>query len=95
MVQITPTVNATDNRDPSSKIEFVGIKISEPDDGQGDGNTTNDVRVTADGKHFVQAERSAKNNGRIYTITYKATDTSGNVGYASATVTVLKSQGSK
>ena len=95
MVLVTPTVSATDNRDLNPKIEFVGIKVSEPDDGQGDGNTTNDVQVTADGKIYVRAERSAKNNGRIYTITYKATDASGNAGYASATVTVPKSQGSK
>lgn len=91
LVQITPTVSATDTVDPAPVVTFVGVEVSEPADGQGDGHTPDDVQITPDGRIFVRAERSGTGNGRVYTITYKATDASGNVAYASATVTVPKS----
>jgi hypothetical protein len=40
----------------------------------------------------LRAERSGKGDGREYTATYTATDTSGNVVSASATVTVPHNQ---
>jgi hypothetical protein len=46
------------------------------------------VQVTADGRIFVRAERSASQGPRVYTITYRATDKAGNTGFASADVTV-------
>lgn len=64
------------------------MKVSEPDDGQGDGNTADDVQITTNGRIFVRAERSAQGNRRVYTVTYRATDASGNTGYGSADVVV-------
>lgn len=93
LIEVTPTVGVTDNLDPTPTVELVGIKISEPDDGQGSGHTSDDVQVADDGRLYVRSERSGQGNGRIYTITYKATDATGNSGYASATVMVPKSQG--
>lgn len=93
MVEVKPTVSAKDNVDPSPIVELVGVTVSEPEDGQGSGNTANDVQVSADGRIYVRAERSGQGHGRVYTITYKATDASGNIGYASAKVNVPKSQG--
>ena len=88
MVTITPTVSATDNINPAHRIEFVGVSVSEPADGQGDGKTARDVEVSTDGTIRVRADRSGWGTGRPYTITYRATDAAGNIGYASATVTV-------
>jgi hypothetical protein len=95
MIAITPTTTATDNVDPNPRVELVGVSVNEPDDGQGDGHTADDVQVTPDGQIFVRAERSGTGGGRVYTITFRATDAAGNVAFASANVVVPKSQGSK
>jgi len=73
----------------------VGVSVSEPDDAQGDGHTTNDVQVTPAWQIFVRAERSGKGRGRVYTITIRATDAAGNTAFASANVVVPKSQAAK
>jgi len=95
MIELTPTVSATDNQDPAPAVRLVGVESSQPDDGQGDGNTLADVQVTADGRIFVRAERTATGGARVYTITYRATDQSGNIGFGSATVTVPKDNSGK
>jgi hypothetical protein len=95
MIAITPTITVTDNLDPNPLVEFVGVTVNEPDDGQGDGHTADDVQVTPDGQIFVRSERSGKGGGRVYTITYRATDAAGNVAFASANVVVPKSQAPK
>ena len=41
---------------------------------------------------MLRAERSGKGNGRIYTVTYRATDASNNTTTKTATVIVPKSQ---
>ena len=58
------------------------------DDTVGDGNTLDDIQVTEDGRIFVRAERSGKEDNQVYTITYEAEDASGNTSEASATVLV-------
>ena len=61
----------------------------------GDGNTLGDI-VIAPGCRSVQlrAERAGGGNGRVYTITFRVADASGNNTTATARVTVRKSQGS-
>jgi hypothetical protein len=95
MIAITPTIKVTDNLDPNPRVELAGISVNEPEDGQGDGNTSNDVHVTPDGQIFLRAERSGKGNGRVYTITMRAIDAAGNIAFASANVVVPKSQAEK
>ena len=56
------------------------------------GNTVNDIYVNENGDIYLRAERSGKSNGRVYTITYMVTDSSGNSSTASATVTVPHNQ---
>ena len=58
----------------------------------GDGNTINDIQVDASGNISLRAERSGKGTGRIYTITYSATDCTGNSSTADVTVTVPHNQ---
>ncbi len=89
-VKISLTVY--DNADPSPTIAFVSITSNEPDNGKGDGNTTNDIVVVNDFTFNLRAERSGTNSGRIYTITYSATDASGNYATASVTVQVPHNQ---
>jgi hypothetical protein len=71
------------------------VTSDEPEDaaGAGDGHTTNDIVIAANCKSVqLRAERKNNGNGRVYTITFKVTDASGNVSMASAKVTVPHSQ---
>jgi len=86
-------LNAVDNQDPNPSTEVVGVAVSEPDDVQGSGNTSPDYEVTSDGRVFVRAERSGTGQRRIYTVTFKAEDASGNASFASADVVVPHDKG--
>lgn len=90
MVEMDTSVDVTDNLDENSQIKLESVTSNEPDDapGGGDGHTTGDIEITEDGKIFLRAERDGKGTGRIYTITYSATDIAGNKSTTSATVTV-------
>ncbi len=74
-------------------MRIVSVSSDEPDNGGGDGNTTNDIVIAADCESVqLRAERIGSGNGRVYTITFEVTDASGNVSIATAKVTVPKSQ---
>ncbi|MGH9969960.1 MAG: hypothetical protein ACREBG_19500, partial [Pyrinomonadaceae bacterium] len=54
---------------------------------------TNDIVIATDCKSVqLRSERMGNGNGRVYTITFKVTDASGNVSKATAKVTVPHSQ---
>jgi hypothetical protein len=91
-VEVKVNANASDLVDPSPKITLVSVKSNEPDNGVGDGNTTGDIVIINDFTFNLNAERSGTGSGRIYTITYRATDAAGNTATASATVTVPHNQ---
>ena len=91
-VTVNATVAATDNFDPSVDVELVSVTSSEPDDGVDDGNTVNDIVVTDDDTFELRAERSGVGTGRVYTVTYRATDDCGNQSTATATVVVPLNQ---
>ena len=61
---------------PTPEVELVSATSNEPDNapGGGDGNTTNDIVVVDDDTFQVRAERDENGSGRVYTITYEATD---------------------
>lgn len=91
LVPITATITAKDDYDPQPEIKLVSIKanvILKKEDASG-------VKPGTDNRQFMlKAERDGNNQaGRIYTITYSATDGSGNKATASATVTVPHDQG--
>ncbi len=92
-VTVQATVTAADNFDPNPTITLLSVTSNEPDNeqGNGDGNTINDIVILDDFTFQLRAERSAQGTGRIYTITYQVTDACGNVSIQSATVTVPKS----
>ena len=93
MVNIRVDAQATDTCSTTT-WKIVNVKSNEPVNGLGDGDTAPDWAIT--GPHTLQlrAERSGRGNGRVYTITIQAEDTSGNLS-ATKTTTVLvpKSQG--
>jgi hypothetical protein len=81
MVKITPTYAVSDLCDEQPEVFIVEITMNEV------GNVNDDIQIT-DGYIFLRAERIGKGTGRVYTITYKAVDNSGNETVQSATVTV-------
>jgi predicted extracellular nuclease len=87
-VTVQATVTARDNYDPSPTVELVSVTSNEPDDGLGDGDTADDIVITDSDTFQLRAERSGTGTGRVYTVTYRATDACGNSTTASATVTV-------
>ena len=89
-VEIKATVTTHDICDPSPTITLVSITSNEPDNanGMGDGNTVNDIVIIDDFTFKLRAERAGTGSGRIYTITYQATDNSGNTVTVSVTVIV-------
>jgi predicted outer membrane repeat protein len=88
MVKITPSWEISDNCDELPDVTLVSISSNEDDNSKGGGHTSDDIRVKPDGSIYLRAERSGKGTGRIYTITYRAVDDSGNVTVQSAAVTV-------
>ena len=92
LVLVTATITATDTCDASPDVRLVSIVSSESDNGTGDGDQPNDVQGAAfntdDRQFLLRNERSGKGRGRTYTITYSATDDTGNVTTQQATVTV-------
>jgi len=88
MVLVTPNIIAWDNCSGEPQVGLVSITSNEPNDGQGDGHTSDDILIDGDGNIYLRAERSSTGDDRVYTITYEAMDAIGNNTQASATVTV-------
>jgi hypothetical protein len=90
MVKILAAVEAADACDPAPTWELTSITSNEPEDTTGDGRTEPDIDGadvgTPDTEFRLRAERGGGRLGRIYTITYTATDASGN--QAAETVSV-------
>jgi hypothetical protein len=94
MVRIDVTINVTDScGGPPPQVVLNSITSNQPLNGSGDGNTNGDIQEanfgTFDTSFLLRAERAGGDpNGRTYTVTYTATDASGNQTQASATVHV-------
>jgi hypothetical protein len=97
------TVNVSDLVSGASDNCGSGIGLSsvfisqatsdETENGNGDGDTFNDIVIGPHCKSVqLRSERSGNGNGRVYTITFKVIDAVGNVAKVSAKVTVPKSQ---
>jgi len=77
----------------AGSVVIVSVSSDEPDDANADGSTINDIVIGADCKSLkVRAERKGDGNGRVYVVTFKVTDASGNVSTATAKITVPNSQ---
>lgn len=72
------------------------IGSDEPNNGKGDGNTTDDILISEDCHSTqVQAERSGNGNGRVYVVTLAVMDLHGNIDTASFTIEVPHDMGKK
>jgi hypothetical protein len=91
LVPITAAITVKDDYDPEPEIKLESISASET---LADGDIQ-DAQLGTDDRSFSLAAKRAGNNmaGRIYTVTFSATDASGNKATASATVTVPHDQG--
>jgi uncharacterized repeat protein (TIGR01451 family) len=78
--------SASDSCDASVNINHVVISqvtSDEVENGNGDGNTLNDIVIAPDCKSVqLRAERDGSSDGRVYTITLQVKDSSGNVATA-------------
>lgn len=91
LVPVTATIVVQDDYDPEPEIKLESITASETL-ANGD---IQDAQFFTDDRGFLLAAKRAGNNmgGRVYTVTYSATDASGNKTTASATVAVQHDQG--
>lgn len=82
LVTIDAAVVVTDECDPNPTFVLTSIVSNEPDNGLGDGDAPNDIQGadygTPDTQFQLRAERAGLLTGRVYTITYTGTDSSGN-----------------
>ena len=92
LVSVSLDVTARDLCDPSPAIELVGVASSEPDSGRPGPQYAGAVPGPSDTALYLRADRSGSGAGRTYTITYRATDRSGNSSVAGAVVTVPHDQ---
>jgi PKD domain len=90
LVQITATIAASDVCDANPKVQLVSITSSERDD-------SNDIQAVEGGpvafgtdvrSFLLRAERNDSSNPRVYSVTYRVTDASGNATQASTQVQV-------
>jgi len=98
MTPIAPTVTVSDICSLSIIPQLTSITMNEGaetnafdpnyDYDAAAGDTSNDIMIDDNGKIYLRAERAGNNSGRIYTITFTATDASGNTSTSSAEVTV-------
>ena len=100
--QVQATIVVTDNCDPNPAVRLVSIVSNEPATGViGQGDNGPDVEGAAygtDDRTFgLRSERGTGrgNTGRVYTVRYRVTDTSGNSTEKTATVTVPTSNSGK
>ncbi len=89
--------SASDNFDPNVTLNSVVITQATSDEienGNGDGNTLNDVVIASDCKSVqLRAERDGSGDGRVYTITFLVRDAAGNTTIATGKVIVPKNSG--
>jgi hypothetical protein len=86
--RVTAEVTVTDNFDPNPTWSLKSVTSSEPDNGLGDGNTTEDIVIIDEVTLELRAERSGLYDGRFYIVTYEATDSCGNTTENSEVITV-------
>jgi DNA/RNA endonuclease G (NUC1) len=89
--------SASDNFDPNvnlSSVVIAKVTSDEAENGNGSGNTLNDIVIAANCKSVqLRAEHEGGGDGRVYTITFLVKDAAGNTTTTTATITVPHNQG--
>ena len=95
-INITDLVASASSCDGTVNLNSVVIDTvtsDEVENGNGDGNTNNDIVISCNRKSVqLRAERDGSGDGRVYTITFKVTDSFGASSTVTAKVTVPKNQ---
>lgn len=96
--QVTDFVSSvTDSCDTSLGVDGVVIEkvtSDEAEDADADGTTLNDIVIAADCKSVqLRGERAGNADGRVYTITFRVSDASGNITTVTANVVVAHNTG--
>jgi len=76
----------------TTSVTLVSVTSNEPNAGLSDGDTAQDMIIVDNHTVKLRAERSRNGPGRVYTLTYQATNVCGNSATATATVTVPRNQ---
>jgi len=84
----------TDADGDSVAITVTSITQDEPVNGRGDGNTCPDAQIV-DGHAFLRAEREGAGNGRVYTLTFTASNPGGGSCSGTAIVCVPRETGGR
>ncbi len=88
-VDVTATVVAADNYEPTPVVTLISVTSSEDDNYGGTGSTEDDILIIDDFTFQLRAERSGRNkDGRVYTVTYQVEDDCGNITIGTAIVLV-------
>jgi len=88
MVPVTISVSASDSCDPAPAGKIIGVSCNETSDPR-------DVQITGDLTLNLAATRNPAGGGRVYTITIRCSDASGNNSDSMVTVTVPKGNDGK
>jgi hypothetical protein len=86
------SASATDNCDSNLTLSVRVYGDENDEEETGDGNFSPDARNIAPGTLRLRSERNGVRDGRVYLVVVTATDSSGNVGRSSKTVTVSLGQ---
>jgi hypothetical protein len=84
LVDVHVHADIEDDCSASPTLKLVSVTSNEPDNatGLGDGNTSGDIRgieLAQDDRDFLlRAERDGNGTGRVYTLTFEASDEAGN-----------------
>jgi hypothetical protein len=79
---------------PVSGVIITKVTSDEIENGNGDGNTLNDIVIAANCKSVqLRSEREGGGNGRVYTIFFSVTDAAGNKGTGTTKVVVPHNPG--
>ncbi len=90
---VTSAADVCDANVSASDVVITSTSSDEPENGQGDGNTTDDIIIAGDCASVdLRAERQGGGNGRVYAIHLAVSDASGHEGAASYQVQVPKSK---
>ncbi|MHC0039064.1 OmpL47-type beta-barrel domain-containing protein [Pseudoneobacillus sp. C159] len=99
LVTIKATVTVNDSMSGVDSIVLTSITSNEADSGLDKDDLPNDIQDadygTFDTVFMLRSERAGKGTGRIYTVTYTATDKAGNQTTVSVTVEVPHDKGKK
>ncbi len=95
MVPVTFTVDVLDICDAAPSCQVISAVSNEAVNGKGDGNTTPDWRIVDDLMVELRSERSGPGSGRVYTVTVRCTDDSGNSALRNVDVPVAHDQRKK